>query len=199
MSTLWTVARQLFEALESSLESSGPRVDPEIRRRQMLHRAEDNWSGSLGEMTLIPRRPAERVERIRSEIFTVAPNFSQHEGVNYDEANCGWLEIPKYPLPEKWRNRYCRLLILFPESYPLTPPIGFYLNREFRLKDGGTDGHLIGRGLHSAPDLRDLGWFWYCVHVKEGVQGGWRPSARYDQPDNLRTFLNTVREVLTND
>ena len=199
MSGFWSVVGDIVEALDAAL-SNRP-VDPEARRGPLVRpiEDEDDWSESLREAIVVARRPAERVDRIRSEILMVAPHFSHHEGVNFDEDNCNWLEIPKYPLPEKWARRWAKLLILFPETYPLSPPIGFYLDREFRLKDGGTDGHLIGRGLHSAPDLRAHGWHWYCVRVEEGVQGGWRPSARYDQPDNLRTYLNTVREVLTND
>jgi hypothetical protein len=145
-------------------------------------------------------RPAENRERVRSEIFMIAPNFSKHEGICYDVANCDWLIIPRYPLPAKFASRWAKLLIVFPETYPTTPPIGFYLNRKFQLVDGsGTDSHLIGRGLHTAPDLQRLGWQWYCVQAKESSAGGWRPSAQYDKPDNLRSFLSLVREVLTND
>ena len=128
----------------------------------------------------------------------MAPRFAQHEGVAYDEANCDWLVIPKYPLPEKWRNRWCQLLIVFPEAYPVTPPIGFYLNRRFSLKDGGKDHHLTGSAYHSAPDLRAQGWHWYCVNVSKG-RGGWRPSADYRTPDNLWTYLALIREVLTSE
>jgi len=160
---------------------------------------ERSASPGILDVGIFHSRPADRTERIRAEILMVAPHFSRHEGVCYDEENCDWLMIPKYPLPEKWQNRWCKLLILFPEGYPITPPIGFYLNRKFKLKDGGTDGHLVGTGFHEAPDLRAQRWFWYCVQARDASAGGWRPSPSYNQPDNLWTFLNMVREVLTND
>jgi hypothetical protein len=149
----------------------------------------------------VVRRAAEheRVARIRAEVLMIAPQFSRHEGVEYDMRNCDWVMVPKYPLPERWARRWCKLLIIFPETYPVSPPIGFYLNRKFKLKDGSRDSHLIGFGHHDAPDLEEHGWHWYCVRLLESSAGGWRPSAAYDQPDNLRSFLNSVREVLTND
>jgi hypothetical protein len=148
---------------------------------------------------VLPAWVGDRTERIRQEILMVAPNFTKHEGVEFDEENCDWLMIPKYPLPEKLGARWSKLLIIFPNAYPITPPIGFYLNRKFRLKDGGTDSHLIGSGHHGAADLQAQGWFWYCVRLNTGTRGGWRPSPDYREPDNLFTFLATAREVLTND
>ena len=141
-------------------------------------------------------RPHERRERIRREVEMIAPRFAGQGGVDYDEANGDWLMIPKYPLPEKWRARWCKLLIVFPDAYPVTPPVGFYLNRRFRLKSGGNDPHLLGQGYHGAPSLLVQGWYWYCVNVTSGA-GGWHPSADYRKPDNLWTYLALVREVLT--
>lgn len=187
MSVFWTLVRQLLEGKDPSISITT--AAREVIEPWLLGSASSRGSS----------RPAERTERIRSEILMVAPHFSRHEGVDYDEANCDWLMIPKYPLPEKWRNRWCKLLIVFPEAYPIAPPIGFYLNRKFQLNDGGRDDHLIGAAYYNAPDLKKQGWYWYCVQLQKSWEGGWRPSARYDEPDNLRTFLNMVREVLTND
>lgn len=149
-------------------------------------------------LTVSPFRPQERDSRIRNEVLMITPTYSKHAGVAFDEQGCDWVMIPKYPLPEKWRQRWCSLLILFPEAYPLTPPIGFYLNRRFTLSGGGEDRHLVGFGAHNAPDLREQGWHWYCVRIREGA-GGWRPSPDYRKPDNLWTFLAMVREALTNE
>ncbi len=151
----------------------------------------------------LPRRrlavtQQQRQQRIYDEIMMIAPNFSKHEGVCYDEENCDWLIIPKYPLPAKWRNRWCKLLVVFPQLYPMTPPIGFYLNRRFRLKYGARDPHFTGSAFNGAPDLLAQGWFWYCVRIKDG-SGGWKPSADFREHDNLWTFLAMVRESLTND
>jgi hypothetical protein len=149
-----------------------------------------------------PRPPAapvgDRRSRIVNEVMMIAPRFSEHEGVCYDEANADWLMIPKYPLPERFRARWCKLLVVFPEFYPVAPPIGFYLNRKFRLRTGGQDPHLVGFGAHSATDLREQGWFWYCVRTVGGP-GGWKPSTDYRKPDNLWSLLALIREALTND
>jgi hypothetical protein len=143
--------------------------------------------------------PHDRQTRIENEVLMIAPRFSDRGGVLYDESNSDWLIIPKYPLPERWKERWCKLLIIFPETYPISAPIGFYLDRQFELSSGGSDPHLVGFGAHHAPDLRVSGWHWYCVRPKPGDAGGWRPSPDYRQPDNLWTFLTSVREVLTND
>jgi hypothetical protein len=140
-----------------------------------------------------------RTTRIRQEVHMIAPRFADSGGVACDEAQGDWLMIPKYPLPAKWQDRWCKLLLIFPETYPMAPPIGFYLNRQFTLKHGGTDPHFVGFGAHNAPDLRAQGWYWYCVRIVQGAPGGWRPSPDYRQPDNLWTFLAMVRETLTND
>ena len=142
---------------------------------------------------------AGRKARLYNEFMMIAPNFSKHEGIYYDEKNCDWLIIPKYPLPEKWRNRWCKLLIVFPETYPVAPPIGFYLNRKFRLKYGDRDPHLTGSSYDGAPNLQAQGWHWYCVRMEKGSAGGWKPFPDYRRSDNLWTFLTMVRESLTND
>ncbi len=143
-------------------------------------------------------QPGRRKQRIDNEILMIAPRFAKAGGVLYDEENGDWLVIPRYALPERWQKRWCKLMIVFPEGYPDTPPIGFYLNKKFQLTGGGSDSHLTGRSYHGAPNLTKAGWYWYCVRIASG-QGGWKASADYRQPDNLWTFLNMVRETLTND
>lgn len=141
----------------------------------------------------------QRNNRIENEVLMIAPRFSSNGGILYDEGNKDWLIIPKYPLPEKWEERWCKLMIIFPETYPSTPPVGFYLNKKFKLKNGSSDGHLTGQAHYGAPDLQKNGWFWYCVRMETNSQGGWHPSADHTKPDNLWTFLNMLRESLTND
>ena len=140
-------------------------------------------------------RRGRRMTRIEKEVQMIAPRFSAG-GVQYDEKQGDWLVIAKYPLPERWRNRWCKLLVVFPPGYPETPPLGFYLNKRFHLKGGGTDQHFTGKAYYGAPDLVDAGWYWYCVHI---APGSWRPRADHKEHDNLWTFLNMVRESLTND
>jgi hypothetical protein len=85
-----------------------------------------------------------------------------------------------------------------PSAYPDISPIGFYLDQHLHLMSGGTDPHIIPGAAHGAPNLMDSGWYWYCVTIPNGY-GGWRPSGDYRKPDNLSTFLDLVRETLTND
>jgi len=139
-----------------------------------------------------------RNERLLNEIIMISPRFSNTGGIHYDEENFDWIMIPRYPLPERWQERWCKLIIVLQRDCPAIPPLGFYLNKKFHLKDGGRDGHLTGEAYHGAPDLRKTGWHWYCVTIQNGP-GGWQPSADYRKPDNLWTFLNMVRESLTND
>lgn len=139
-----------------------------------------------------------RKARIDNEVVMIAPRFAQTGGILYDEEHGDWLIIPRYPLPARWQQRWCKLLIVFPSAYPDTPPIGFYLNRHFQLKGGGADGHFTGQAYHGAPNLTGHGWYWYCVQIPPG-SGGWTPSADHRQTDNLWTLLNMVRESLSND
>jgi hypothetical protein len=148
-----------------------------------------------------PLTASRRNQRIDAEVTMIAPRFSRppYCGVYYDEENRDWLVIPSYPLPARFRERSCDLLIVFPEGYPEMPPIGFYLNQRFELNQGGHDAHATGKAYHGAPDLTDQGWHWYCVQMDMQSPGAWRPQADHCQPDNLWTFLNMVREALTND
>ncbi len=133
-------------------------------------------SGPVDQANSSPEEYGRREERIESEILMIAPRFSENggEGIIYDEEHGDWLIIPRYPLPERWRARWCKLLILFPEAYPQTPPIGFYLNKRFRLRSGEEDEHLVGKGYYEAPDLTEQGWYWNSVRIQEG---GWQPLA----------------------
>ncbi len=171
----------LFGAASEPGENLDSRVRPTVVRTRLNNSAQSH-----------------RNERLLSEVMMIAPRFSNTGGIFYDEEHYDWIMILRYPLPEKWEERWCKLLIIPPNTYPDTPPIGFYLNRKFRLKEGGTDDHFIGQAHHGAPDLLRNGWYWYCVTIQKGP-GGWQPSADYRQPDNLWTFLNMVRESLTND
>lgn len=136
-----------------------------------------------------------REERIQNEIMMIAPRF-KNGGIEVDEENFDYLIINHFALPSRWAERWCRLMVIFPQSYPDTPPIGFYLNKKFKLKRG-TDEHFTGKAYYGAPDLQESGgWFWYCCHL---ATGAWCPQLDYKRGDNLFTYLNMVRESLTND
>lgn len=136
---------------------------------------------------------------IRTQVYDIAPRWSRDGiGIQFDEENCDWLIIPKYPLPDRWQQRNSPLLILFPEAYPDVPPTGFYLRAQLEGK-WGADPHYFRRGYYDAPDLSDQGWWWYCLVARTDVEGGWEPSDDPYEADNLWTFLNMVREALSID
>lgn len=137
--------------------------------------------------------------RIENEVMMIAPRFAERGGVDFDEDNGDWLRIRQFALPERWEERWAQLLVVFPQTYPVSPPLGFYLDRQFDLAAGGGDPHLTGRSYYGAPDLLAQGWRWYCVKPLSAGQGGWQPKADYRQQDNLWTFLTLVRDVLSND
>jgi hypothetical protein len=152
--------------------------------------------GSVGGRTI-----DRRTRYIQSQAYQLAERFSKDrgEGIQLDEQEYNWLIIPMYPMPERWRQRWTKLMILFPAAYPDVPPTGFYLSIPARLKSGGKDKHLFAGGGYyaEAPNLSKDGWYWYCVHAQVQVAGGWQPSADPESPDNLFTFLNMAREALS--
>ena len=147
------------------------------------------------------QRNPRRERRVDAEVNMIARRFSRppYEGIYYDDVHRDWLLIPNYPLPTRFADRRCNLLIVFPGAYPETPPIGFYLDKPYRLRNGAQDAHLTGRSYHDAPDLTEQGWHWYCVTLDMRAAGAWNPQADPRRPDNLWTYLNMIRETLTND
>ncbi len=137
-----------------------------------------------------------RDERIARERLLISQDFSNCGGISYDEKNCSWLIIPKYPLPLRWKDSHCKLLIIFPGAYPITPPVGFYLNRKFKLQDGSEDLHLQHPKVFFNPDLTVETWYWYCVRIDRHTNSGWKPSQDYTLPDNLMSFLAMVQDTL---
>ena len=142
-----------------------------------------------------------RNQRIDAEVHMIAQRYSRppYTGVHYDDEGRDWLMIPHYALPDRFEERHCNLLIVFPETYPETPPLGFYLDKAVPLRAGRRDPHATGRAFYGAPDLLDKGWHWYCVRMDMSAPGAWNPQPDPRQPDNLWTYLNMVREALSND
>src|SRR5262249_27422006 len=126
-----------------------------------------------------PITPNARKERIENEVIMIAPRFAERGGVDFDEENGDWLRIPRFALPERWHDRWPQLLIASPKTYPVSPPLGFYLDRHFPLAGGGRDPHLTGSAHHGAPTLLEQGWHWYCVQTLSSANGGWRATADY--------------------
>lgn len=133
-----------------------------------------------------------RLSRVSTEAFLLAAHYGG--GVRFDEKGGGWIELPSFPLPPRWNKESARLLILLPPSYPVVPPIGFYLNEPVKLKTGDRDPYFVKYGAHGAADLRDVHWYWYCATIKPGA---WRPRNDPRQPDNLISFAAMAYEALS--
>jgi len=87
-------------------------------------------------------------------------------------------------------------LLLLPESYPKTPPIGCYVDRPYTVQNS----HFVRTGYHGAPTLEAQGWRWFCHGVGgfsgQGQQGTWRPSPDPGDGHNLATVLAASRVAM---
>ncbi len=188
---MWRFLQNWFLATTDNCEQ-------QVEHSQVAHPA---MAPAFGTMNSHRQRIDRRTRYIQTQAYQLAERFSKDggEGILLDEREHNWLIIPKYPMPERWRQRWTRLMILFPSAYPDVPPTGFYLTIRARLKSGEKDNHLFNGGGYyaEAPDLSEQGWFWYCVHAQVQGAGGWKPSSDPKSPDNLFTFLNMAREALS--
>lgn len=94
-------------------------------------------------------------------------------------------------------NKSVKLPALLPLGYPMTPPVGVYVDLPYKVSG---ESHLTGKGYHGAPTLTDKGWYWYC-HAMGGFDSSrsqqlWRPAAQPDQGHNLATIIATARVAL---
>ncbi len=79
-------------------------------------------------------------------------------------------------------------MILLPETYPATSPIGFFVRKGANL--GSLDQrHLFDRGYHGALDLSAYGWQWFC-----GVPDRWIPGRH-----TLLSYVTCVFAMFTNE
>jgi hypothetical protein len=117
-------------------------------------------------------------------------------GVEFDEDNANWLVIPEYSLPPRWHHiaRSTPLMVVFPEEYPVLPPVGFYMQADI---PESPDGHFFEAAYHNAwQEPIQHGWKWYCVYIHNGA---WQPARNWRAGDNLFTYFHLIREVLGNE
>ena len=106
-----------------------------------------------------------------------------------------YVYIPDFSLPEIWKQRRVPLLIYIPESYPETPPIGFYIPHGTCLKSGRNHNHQVSTGMLGQPDLQSLGWDWFCLHLQN--KSDWQPKDNPLKPHNFWSYINIIRLGLT--
>lgn len=110
-----------------------------------------------------------------------------------DEEEARWMVVPHYRLPKRWHHIAVEtpLMIVFPDDYPLLPPIGFYMRADIQ---GSLDGHFFDSAYHEAwKEPLEHGWKWYCVYIHAGA---WRPARDWRHGDNLFTYFQLVGEAL---
>jgi len=94
-------------------------------------------------------------------------------------------------------HKSVKILMLLPQGYPMTPPVGVYVDLPYKVSG---ESHLTGKGYHGAPTLTEKGWYWYC-HAMGGFDSNrsnqlWKPAAKPDQGHNLATIIAAARIAL---
>lgn len=124
----------------------------------------------------------------------IAAKPVSYNGVHYAAV---WVKNVRLS-PGKYNVGSTDLMFLLPADYPATPPIGFYVN--FMWGTYEKDQHFLGRSYHSAPDLSERGWYWYCAGLAGGFDGhvrrDWRPTADPSYGHNLATLFVAARYAL---
>jgi hypothetical protein len=85
------------------------------------------------------------------------------------------------------------ILFLLPGQYPALPPLGVYIHYPLP----GRDHHFTLQSYYGAPDLREKGWYWYCLH-RPG-SGAWRPGASPADGHNLISVFTSARYAINTD
>jgi hypothetical protein len=176
----------------------GGQVETIDARRTYRHDELVDKRGRGAKITSMPdrskgyARPAESKRIITEQVVDLAEHLFK-QGVEFDENGADWLVVPRYPLPPNWRHiaETTALLIVFPNEYPMLPPVGFYLPDDIACAH---DSHLFGFAAHGASNAPiQEGWKWYCVYVDRGA---WRPSRHWRNGDNLFTYFTLISEAM---
>ncbi len=133
---------------------------------------------------------------IREQVYAVAEHIFK-QGVDFDEETANWMVVPNYRLPKRWHDlagSTTALMVVFPDEYPILPPVGFYMMADI---PASPDGHFYDEAYHQAwREPIKHGWKWYCVYINEGA---WQPAQMWREGDNLYTYFTLISEVLTSE
>lgn len=114
--------------------------------------------------------------------------------ITYDDEDCQWIAIDKFPLPRNVMQNRSRLFILTPGlDKPITQrPEAFYLDIGLKHRSGRHLDHVFNQGAaHGCVDLSDYGYAWFCLLLDR-----WRPSYDVVNGDNYATVVNTIFQQL---
>jgi hypothetical protein len=100
--------------------------------------------------------------------------------------NLDWVLFREFPLPSGWNRGKTPLLVLISPGYPATPPDNFYVATGLRTAQGAMPGNY-------SENQTVLGeqWGQFSFHAQ-----GWSPAAKFDEGDNLLTFMLAVEKRL---
>lgn len=114
--------------------------------------------------------------------------------IAYDDVNCQWLCIDRFPLPNNVQQDYSKLLIVTPGlDQPISiRPNAFYLDLNLMHRSGRKLSHVYNKGAyHGCQDLSKEGFAWFCLHLNR-----WEPSYNVVDGDNYATVINTIYKEL---
>lgn len=143
-----------------------------------------------------------REKFILSQVYQVSQRYyaKNNNSVNLDK-NGNFVVIRDFPLPFKgdWVGKSATICTYFPETYPHSPPVGFFI--DLNLKHRGTGRNaLYNSGIYEEPDsffikhgLKNKGYGFFCWHVEKS----WRPNLENPlKPDNLDSLLKNYMLAL---
>jgi hypothetical protein len=115
---------------------------------------------------------------VLTHIYDIVLSYSKDSegnpfaGIEYDETTLDYVIIRKFRLPSIWHQPYTKIRIDFPKSYPETPPIGWYMENDLKIKGWENAYHYFpNKAFHGAQVHQ--GWAWYCcideVFIKSPV------------------------------
>jgi hypothetical protein len=133
----------------------------------------------------------QRKKRVQQEIALL-----RREGyrVAWDDDEGSWVVIWDFQLPAGLGRPTTHLLLRVPDDYPTVPPYGIHVDPGLQLP-----AHYFQyKGMHypqREKEAGEKGWAWYCFKAF-GHRGGWSPSARAAEADNLLRYLRLTRLLM---
>ena len=101
------------------------------------------------------------------------------------------LVIDNFRLPENFKQKFTKLMIVFPYRHNIfsARPDQFYLDKNLKLRKGKNPGHIYNNSGFN--DLSDRGWARYSFHLKK-----WCPKHDVISGTSIYDILEAIYEGL---
>ena len=119
---------------------------------------------------------------MRAEAYLLMKRFGR---VEFDVEHFWWFWVHRFPLPPGFNKEESGLLVELDVTYPFTPPVNVYLDRNIRFSSGEAIDHYFPGSYQNK--LFSKGWAWLSLHVE-----GWKPDANIVRGDNLLKYCDLV-------